>query len=398
MPAQHPQTNPGVLDDLPLVGGEEDSVHMFVNNDTAVQSQLGAVLEHDDDDGTSGEDQENGPIHTMNACKTHAWTDNQHAGMAGASLQRGEDVADDFPLVSADEDTAVYVATGTAGASQQHVAPKRVSAEQKAARAQAAKRGEDVADDFPLVSADEDTAVYVATGTAGASHQHATAQLSDSASSLCGVEARGGCALQQRIGELKRLVEQLGRGQISEDEFLLRKAELLSGVSRTRIPMSDADDAGRRCKPLDTAGDMYRSRRDSGNAKARIRHGPVLPARNLQMGDPSMPGRLWDDNAFTQTLQAVADKLAALPHGSPPSAGPGPVRQSNPSSAQTRPLAKPDPASHTPRVRERPSDDLFLFGPLDLLAGTFTSVSAQQTISHYCSKLRAPKLVLNDDA
>ena len=138
--------------------------------------------------------------------------------------------------------------------------------------------------------------------------------------------------------------------------------------------MADADDAGPRCKPLDSTGERFRSPRGAGNVQARIQQDPISP-RNLRIGDPSMPGRLWDDNAFTHTLQAVADKLAALPQGSSPSAGP--VRQSS-----TQSLAKPDPTSHTQRVRQGPPDDIFLFGPLDLLADTFTSVRFEQAMLH----------------
>ena len=61
MQLQHALTNPGVLDDMPLVGGEEDSVHMFVNNNTAVQSQLGAVSEQDDEN-TSQQAPESGRL------------------------------------------------------------------------------------------------------------------------------------------------------------------------------------------------------------------------------------------------------------------------------------------------------------------------------------------------
>ena len=365
-----------VLDDLPLVGGEEeDNVHMFLNNQTAVQSLLGSVNEDESEDANQ---QVQRQIH---------WASPQRRTRATQrpTKQPIEDSTDDFPLVSADEG-AVFVAKGVKakkGTEAKKVVPKRVSVEQKTARAQARARGEDSTDDFPLVSADEGAAFVSPQDTGVEEKKH-------------GVEVRtqerGSSALQRVIGKLKHLVELLDRGDITDGQFLARKAELLGNVQRVHVSPAAVDIAR-----LDTGKDCGDGQEVRGRSKATSGRIAAVKMRTAGRGAVQVPtcpikgaGRFWDDSAFTRTLQEVADRLAEVPRESsqraPPASiasavGQGREHKSWAASPATTQRSNPNPARTRPPPSAEPLDDsLFLLGPLDFLTESLTSVGWQRAV------------------
>ena len=356
-----------VLDDIPLVGGEEeDDVQMFFNNQTAVQSLLGPVNEDESDDANQ---QVQRQIYRASPQTITRATQRQ-------TKKPIEDSADDFPLVSADEGE-VFAAKGV---EPRMGVPKRVSVEQKTARAEAATRGEDEADDFPLVSADEGE-VFEVKDMVVERMMH-------------GVEVRtqerGSSALHSVMGKLKHLVELLDRGDLTDGQFLARKAELLGRVQRVHVSHPAAVDIAR----LDARKDYGDGQEVRGRSKATSRGIAAVKMRTPGRGavqDPTYQikgsGRLWDDSAFTRTLQEVANKLAEVPRESSQRAPPGSiasaVRQGREpkswaASPATTQRSNPNPARARPPPSAAPLDDsLFLLGPLDFLTESLTSVGLE---------------------